>query len=239
VPFGMSLAKFRETMEKTLLAHYVEMPDPANPGTMVPDPKKTRLFTAKKNATDPDEPLALDTKESLRGWDKYTDADINGALVYFPSLFEKENHGGRTKQELLATTKQGFQILLIEANPFIPALNTNEVIGTKQPRKRWEANYSSNDYLYALQTMSSYSHEQGLTPEAWMTQFLLHLEETNQVIDDYQRNGKINLNLGGWFPAYGNVADGCWDHDSTRVGFAGYDPKNQNSYYGSRTAVRI
>jgi len=28
-------------MEKTLRAHYAEMPDPENPGVMIPDPERT------------------------------------------------------------------------------------------------------------------------------------------------------------------------------------------------------
>jgi hypothetical protein len=241
VPFGMSLAKFTETMEKTLRNHYAEMPDPANIGTMIPDPEKTRLFATKKEATDPDEPLALDKVDPLWVWDKYLDADTKGTLVYFPVVFDADAkiHQGKTKQKLLEDPGQGFQILLIEESPNIPAKNTNEVIGTKQPRKRLEAGDTPKSYLETLQTQPEYSHEEGLTPEAWMTQFLLHLEETDQVIDDWEGNGKLNFNLGGWFPAVYRVARGRWARGGARASLGGDYSKDRNSSDGSRSAVMI
>lgn len=241
VPFGMSLKKFTETMEKTLRAHYAEMPDLANPGVMIPDPKRTRLFAIKKNVSDPDESLRLSIARPLYVWDGYPDADTNGTLVYFPVVFDTDTkiHQGKTKQELLAGTEQGFQFLLIEANSNIPAEGTNEIIGTRQPRKRLAAGDTPEAYLRALRTEPEYSSEQGLTPEAWMTQFLLHLEATNQVIDDDDGNGKENYNLGGWFPAALVVARGCWDRDVARARLSRDDPWDQYSNLGSRSAVMI
>jgi hypothetical protein len=241
VPFGMSLAKFEKTMEKTILSHYAEMPDPTKPGKMIPDPEKTRLFATKNEATDPDEPLALDKVDPLWVWDKYLDADTKGTLVYFPVVFDADAkiHQGKTKQKLLEDPGQGFQILLIEESPNIPAKNTNEVIGTKQPRKRLEAGDTPKSYLETLQTQPEYSHEEGLTPEAWMTQFLLHLEETDQVIDDWEGNGKLNFNLGGWFPAVYRVARGRWARGGARASLGGDYSKDRNSSDGSRSAVMI
>jgi hypothetical protein len=214
------------------------MPDPANPGNMIPDPEKTRLFSKKANGTI--EALFLDTECPLFIAHQWTDADVDvdGKIVYFPHVFEKV-HGGKTKQDLLRETKQGFHILLIEVNPNIPSEGANEVIGTKQPRKRLEANSTPNQYLKTLQTEPEYSHEQGMTPEAWMTQFILQLEETNQVIDDWKGNGKMNFNLGGWFPVSGNVADGEWNSVDVQVALNKCGPEVQRSYRGSRSAVRI
>jgi hypothetical protein len=199
VPFGMSLEKFTETMKKTLLDHFEGTTrDPADMNIVMPDPK-TRLFGANKDKTR--EALRLNTKEPLCTWDKYADADTAGTLVYFPQVFDEDAkiHKGKTKQQLLEETGQGFQLLLIEKNPIIPAAGTDEFIGTKQPRKRLEANSAPKAYLETLQTQPEYSNEHGMTPEAWMTHFLLQLEGTDQVIDDWQGNGKVNVNLGGWF----------------------------------------
>ena len=225
VPFGMSLAKFRETMKKTLLTHYAE----------------NKLLATKKDATDPDERLALNTKTPLWVWDKYTDADTAGTLVYFPEVFDEDAkiHQGKTKQEILKDTKQGFQILLIEADPNIPAEGTEETIGTKQPRKRLAAGDAAEAYLRILRTQPAYRDEEGLTPEAWMTQFLLHLEETDQVIDDSQGKGKASFNLGGWFPASGDVTDGSWGRDDAQAHLGRSGPMYQDSYCGSRSAVMI
>jgi hypothetical protein len=241
VPFGMSLAKFTETMRKTLLAHYAEMPHYMNPNTKIADPKKTKLFAPKKNPQDPDKPLKLDTAKLLYVRESYIDADTNGTLVYFPNVLTKENHGGQTKKEILMTTRQGFQILLIEQNPIIPAAGTNEIIGTKQPRKRLAAGDTPDAYLETLQTQPEYKYEQGLTPEAWMTQFLLHLEETNQVIDDREKNSKANLNIGGWFPASSHfVPLSFWGQVSSVANLNWRDLRDPPSpSSGARSAVTI
>ena len=241
VPFGMSLEKFIVTMEKTIHSRNVEMEDPKNPGKMIQDTKNIRLFATKKKATDPDERLYLIHGAVQWPKDSYLTADTDGTLVYFPVVFDTDPkiHQGKTKAELLKNTGQGFQLLLIEANPNIPSEGTDEIIGTKQPRKRLAAGDAAEVYLKILQTKPEYSHEEGLTLEAWMTQFLLHLEETDQVIDDQYGNGKVNLNLGGWFPDSGKVADGSWNRYFAEA-FMDWDvPKDGSSHNGSRTAVRI
>jgi hypothetical protein len=62
---------------------------------------------------------------------------------------------------------------------------------------------------------------------------------TNQVIDDWQGNGKVNVNLGGWFPAAGDVADGCWDRDDAQAVLTWNDSTAHGPNDGSRSAVRI
>jgi hypothetical protein len=240
VPFGMSLEKFRKTMEKTLRAHYVKTPDLANPGVMILDPERTRLFATKREAGEPGKPLELDIREPLDTGNEYFDADTQGTIIYFPIVFDRDAaiHQGKTKQELLTDTGQGFQLLLIEANPNIPTGNTTKIIGTKQPRKRLAAGDTPKMYLETLRTKPEYAHEKGLTLEAWMTQFLLHLEETNQVIDDYQGNGKVNFNLGGWFPAFGDVSYSLWSRSGqARLGGSGKWSQDYNR--GARSAVMI
>ena len=237
VPFGMSLKKFEETMKNTILEHFEgTTPDPADPNIMMPDPK-TRLFATNRDGVR--KALRLDTDTPLYVFDKYADADTADTLVYFPRAFEKEDHGGKTKKDLLKETQQGFHILLIEQDPVIPARDIDETIGTTQPRKRLVAGDSAENYLQKLRTEKEYAGEQGMTPEAWMTHFLLHLEATNQVIDDYQGNGKVNYNLGGWFPAAGGVAYGYWNRDDARAYLGGRDPGNRNSSRGSRSAVMV
>ena len=231
-------------MKKTLLDHFEGITrDPANMNMMIPDPQKTRLLATKKDATDPDELLVLDTADPLYVWDRYLDADTKGTLVYFPTEFDQdaEIHQGKTKKQLLKDTEQGFQILLIEQNPIIPAAGTNEIIGTKQPRKRLAAGDTPDAYLETLQTQPEYKYEQGLTPEAWMTQFLLHLEETNQVIDDREKNSKANLNIGGWFPASSHfVPLSFWGQVSSVANLNWRDLRDPPSpSSGARSAVTI
>jgi hypothetical protein len=164
-----------------------------------------------------------------------------GSIVYFPEAFvmDAKIHQGKTKTELLEDKGHSFQLLLIESDPNIPAGNTNEIVGTKQPRKRLEAGDTPKNYLETLQTKPEYRGEEGLTPEASMTHFLLHLEETNQIIDDFDGNGKVNFNLGGWMPDMGDVAYGLWSRHGTQARWSGSARFSQDSKRGARSAVRI
>lgn len=216
VPFGMPIKTFTETMKRTLLAHY----------------ENKALFSTNKDGTR--EALKLNTTQPLSVWDKYQDADTNNTIVYFPNTLTAENHGGKTKQALL-TENHAFHILLLEEDLVIPGQGE----GTEQGgRQRIEANQTPNAYL-ALLKEEPYQHEHGLTPEAWMTLFLLHLETTNEVIDDYQGQGKVSYNLGAYFPGSGGVSGGYWDRDVARARVGGYDPEFRDANYGSRSAVMV
>ncbi|TAK96634.1 hypothetical protein EPO05_01340 [Patescibacteria group bacterium] len=194
-PFALPLQKLTDTVSEAILRHK----------------KANQLFATKLNQDDPNEPLILlelDEANPLNVRGSYVNADISGGLVYFPLKFDPENHQGQTKQQLLQTklTFPGFFITLTESNQNIPAGNKDQ---TQGGRKQPEDNQAPNDYLRQLQTQS-HQHERGLTPEEWLIRFLQHLEQTNQVIDDYQGHGKYCYNLAGYFPASGNVSGASW-----------------------------
>ena len=234
VPFGMKIETFIKTMKKTILAHYV--PDPSDPTGRTPDPTKTKLWS--KDADGTRVPLELDAVDPISLWDKYQDADTDGSLVYLTKDFDKDptKHQGKTKKELLKTNG-AFHILMLETNLVIPREHKGH---TQGGRKQFEAdNGNAKEYLERLLTDLQYNGEQGLTPEAWMTLFLLQLEMTDEVIDDYLGDGSFNYNLGGYFPASGNVSCGYWNRDDRLVIVDGLGPSDRFSYFGARPAVMI
>ena len=53
-----------------------------------------------------------------------------------------------------------------------------------------------------------------MTPEDQLMYAITHLEETNQVIDDYKGKGSISYQVGAFFPASGGVPNAYWSRDS-------------------------
>ncbi|MFH1170212.1 MAG: hypothetical protein V1704_01490 [Candidatus Vogelbacteria bacterium] len=193
--------------------------------------RKGKLLATKKNPNEPDQSLELDENQPLWVWDEYSKADIEGKLVYHPLVFDKNNHSGKTKAEILAENENaGWSLLLIEDNPNIPRAGQGETVGG---RKRMEAGRTPAECLVDLDPAKS-----GLTPEDWLAQAITYLEETNQVIDDYDGNGSTNYNLGGWFPASGSVSYAYWDR-GRQASLGGGGPGYRVGRYGVRSGVRV
>ena len=131
VPFGMKLDDLIEKYGQLILKHH----------------KAGKLLATKKKPTDPDEKLELNENQPVWKWDGYNNADIEGKLVYYPKEFSKGKHQGKTKQEILNQTKQGFHIILIEDLPNIPREGKGKTV---KNRKQLEANKTPNEYLKTL-----------------------------------------------------------------------------------------
>jgi len=219
VPFGMKLDDLIERYKQVILKHH----------------KAGKLFATKKEPKEPDKPLELDEKEPVWAWGKYKNADTEGKLVYYPKEFSQENHQGKTKKEILE--KEGaWNILFIEDLPNIPREGKGETIGE---RKQLEANKTPKEYLNALQDESIYQNETGMTPEDQLVYALIHLEQTNQVIDDYSGHGSASYQLGAYFPASGDVPDADWNRDNRQVYLYRFSPGVSSSGGGLRSAVRV
>lgn len=250
VPFGMSLDALRGKYKERILAHYVDKEDPKDKKKRIPDTQKTKLFATKETPTDPDEPLELDTDQPLWTWNRYDNADVNGKLLYHPTALDAVNHGAKTKAEILDDHMNGWSIIFVEDMPNIPRANKGSTIGGRPQIdtagtsiaayiKENEEIPSPAEYLTAIQKETIYRHETGLTPEDELIYATMHLEETNQVLDDYQGNGSVSYNLGALFPASGDVPGSCWDRDSRRAGLGWYGFGNRGSYCGVRLGVRV
>ena len=234
VPFGLKLSDLTETYKKSILEHQAE----------------GKLFGAKKDPSDQGEelvPLDLDENQPVWVWDKYQEADTNGSLVYQPKELS-ENHQGKTKQEILGE-QGGWRIVLLEDMPNIPRENPEtkggrtqiDVKGSsiKKYIKRGEDIPSPAEYLKVLQQDSTYKGEEGMTPEDQLMYAITHLEETDQVIDDYRGNGRASYQVGAYFPASGNVPNAYWDRGYRQAYLGRSNPDIRYDNCGVRSAVRI
>ena len=218
VPFGMKLGDLIEKYKEIILKHH----------------KQGKLLATKKDPKEPDEKLELDQNEPVWAWEQYKEADTKGELVYFPKEFSK-NPQGKTKKELIK--EQGaWNVLLIEDLPNIPREDKGKTI---KNRKQLEANQTPNEYLKTLQQDKQYKAEQGMTPEDQLFYAILYLEQTNQVIDDYQGNGSLSFQLGAYFLASGDVPLSYWYRGVRQAFLGGYVPGYRSDVCGARLGVRL
>jgi len=226
VPLAMPLDRQIEILKQNLLKHH----------------QQGKLLATKENPTDIDEPLDLNTINPVWVWDNWPGSDVSKKTVYFPKSFDKNNHQGKTKQELLNRQNNnqspipGWQVLLLENNPNIPAAGQGQTIGG---RLQLEANKTPDEYLKLLQENPDYANEQGLTIEAWLTLFISHLEQTNQVIDDYNGKGKICYLTGSFNPSSADLVRGNWNRSSRQARLYGSGPGNRDGSFGLRSAVGV
>lgn len=226
VPFGMKLDDLIEAYKQRILDHS----------------QKGKLFATKKEEDDKTEhraPLALDKDQPVWVWDEYEGADVNGKLVYRPKQFSKK-HQGKTKQEILKE-EGGWQIMFVEDMPNIPREGKGE---TAKGRKQFEANDTPNEYLKTLNNAETkktdpHNGEKGMTPEEQIIYAITHLEETDEVVDDWQGNGSVSYQIGAYFPSSGYVPSAYWDRDYRQAYLGGSNPDFRDDDYGVRPAVRI
>jgi len=157
--------------------------------------------------------LELDENQPVYVDDEYQDADIKGNIVYFPQKFDKANHGGKTKEELIKETG-GWQIEIIEDMPDLPAEEKGKAVGG---RKQLEANQSPEQYLKKIQSDKQYEGEALSTPEAQLSYFMQYLQKHDQAIDDWQGKGKACWNAGAFFKGAGLVPNGIWNQYNRRL----------------------
>ncbi len=216
VPFGYPLATIRARYEQALLKHH----------------KAGKLLDREGNRLDLDESQPLYVESEL---DK---SDETGDLIYYPQRFNKNNHGGKTKQELLNDPIQpfpGFHILLIKQDLTIPRQGQEKTIGT---RTDLAANKSSIEYLKTLQTQPQYRHEQGVTLEDSLVLALTTLHETSRVIDDWENNiDSTDLNIGNYYKPSNDVPLSRWDRSLRQASVYFTDPGSRAGSFGVRVAV--
>jgi hypothetical protein len=230
--------KIEQGFTKILIVPFAKKTyDPEDSTSLTEVYKKTILDKHKNNqlfSTNGDK-LDLDVNQPLWVWEEgYNQADED--IIYFPQQFDPENHGGKTKNQLLQEDQLGFQILLLEENIDIPAENEGQTISD---REQLEANLTPTEYLKKTQTETQYQHEQGLTAEAWLTLAITHLYKHNQIIDDYQGSGKICYNTATYFPSSSNVSYGVWNRVRQRSRLSGDDVSDRDSACGNRPSVNI
>ena len=223
VPFGMSLDVLLDKYKATILEAFSQT-----------DPKK-KLKAEKMNPSDPDEFLDLDTNQPCYVWDQYKNADATGSLVYRPSSFDKENHKGKTKTDLLTDPKEAWQILLVEDKP-IPTKDVADE--TVNKRTRLKAGKTAEEYFNTL-GKDQYQGESGMTPEDWLILAMTRLKQTGEVTDDYSGKGRISYLTGAYFPSADDVPRAHWARGVRQARLYGHDPRDPVGGVGVRPPVRV
>ena len=185
------------------------------------------------------QPVNLDRETPVWAWEEYHNADVEGKLVYYPKSFDQNNHGGMTKQELIAATLNtpfpGWEVGLEEDLPNLPGAGQGQVIGG---RKQIEANQTPTEYL-EQPSSPEYADEEGFTPERELSLAIAELHSTNKVSDDYQGQGKISFLTGAFFPVSGNVPYAYFDRDTRRARLSRFNPDNRSEDCSARRWVRV
>jgi hypothetical protein len=226
VPFALPLSRLVETLKIQLIKHH----------------KEGRLFRARAKATDSLRPFDLSQDKPLFFLKEFEKADDSGELVYNPQELSL-NHQGKTKKEILASQKlsffSGYLIILREKEFDLPGRGGGLAVGG---RKQLESGYSCDEYLKILKTNPMYQGEFAQTPEEWVTAFLTHLEETNEVIDDLEAIGSECFLPGAYFHSSDLVPYGISGYQYKGVILGGYNALDRGHYrmiMGTRFIVRL
>jgi len=204
-----------------------------------------KLFKTKRNPADPDETRNLNVNNPVYVYERFQD----DKLKYYPKALDPDNHQGLTKDQLIAETR-GFNIILIEKNQFLPQENENQIVNQGKPnqRKRIENNKTPIAYLNLL-SQDQYRGESYLIIEDWLTRFITHLEQTNQVLNDWNDNNATWL-PGNYLPptlqerrqnpqTLGRLPGGYWFRDDRWARVDWDKPGFRVPKWGARPSVRI
>ena len=196
-----------------------------------------KILQAKRNTTDPDIPVRVNQDDPVWTWDPLKDADTSGALVYFPSSYDR-NHHGLTKDALVTTPSfcavPGWSISLVEADAFLAQEGRGATLGG---RKQLETNYTPQEYLQTLRG-SSYKGETGFTPEDLLIDFLTRLHETNQVSRDWDDHSASFL-TGSYLTTEASVPYGDWYRGDDQLGLDTDPPDYCAERWGASSTVRL
>jgi len=77
-----------------------------------------------------------------------------------------------------------------------------------------------------------------MTPEDQLAYAILHLEQTDQVIDDWRGNGSLSYQLGSYFLS-GHVPIAVWNRDNRQANLGGSVPGFRYGNFGVRSGVRV
>ena len=219
VPVGMRLGVLIEKYKQILLMHL----------------REGLLFATKKSVDESDELIELDGDKPIWVWDGFVEADANGSLLYYPQEFSAQNHGGKTKMQLLSEG-HGWNVLLLEYLPNIPREGVGETINE---RKQLEAGKSPREYLRVIKDDPLYANECGLSIEDQLIYSITHLEETNQIMNDWEGNGSSAYQLGAYVVDGDSVPVVSYGRGYMRAGIVRLATDFHGPIYGTRTAVVI
>lgn len=199
--------------------------------------KEGRLFQTRKDPKDIGVPLELNLQEPVYIYEGFTQGEISGHLLYYPQKFDDKKPGGHTKAELIELLKNspfpGWEVLLIEPNPFLPKVGEGRVLGG---RHQLENNQTPKEYLAKLNG-DSCNHESGLTIEDFLTYAIERLHAENEVSHDWNDHN-VTFLIGNYLKT-GPLPFGCWNR-GVRGADVGVDySDDRGAFWGVRPAVRV
>lgn len=157
------------------------------------------LLRTKAHPGDPDVPTTLSKKEPVWIWQRVLAAMDTPEVVYFPTSYDIDRHGGVAKEEVLRDPRRcavpGWSVGLVEPIPIMPRRGEGQVLGG---RGQLEAGSTPTEYLGLLGT-PPYRGETGWTIEDLMVQFVTRVERTGEVSHD-RFDGNALFLLGMYMP---------------------------------------
>jgi hypothetical protein len=195
------------------------------------------IFQSKQSPHDQDIAVDVDKDEPVWVWNRVKEAISANEIVYFPHQFEG-NHKGKTKGEIVndpsVCAVPGWSLGLIEDTTRLPRQGQGKDIGG---RSQLENNLTPKDYLKSLH-QATYLGETGWTYEDFLTDFLVNLQNTNQVSHESYEYSALWL-VGSYLPSSASVPDGSWDRGNGRLYVSAYDPDFRAEGWGVRSTVRL
>jgi len=206
---------------------------------------KDKLFIAKKDKDEETITQELDQNQPVwiwgEGYGANHDADLTGDLIYYPQQFNKENHQGLTKKELLQqslnTPFPGYIIELKQADPKISRKGTSQPIHN---RAQFETNKSSEDSLEDLKTKEEYQGENFTTIDSEIVSAIINLEKNQGILRDWQnQNDAACFVAGTYFKCRGYVAFFGWNRVARRFWLSRFNSDLSDSDGGVCASARL
>ena len=235
-PFALSPEAMAETHSKQIEDHFIE--------ERIEGDKRVPAKTSKLLGVD-GQPLELRAnKQNIYFLDELKEQN----LKYFPE-WEKQGsavkaEGGISKAEAIKKIG-GWSIIILEDIPLAPEKGQGKTIekeikvrGKTKKEKIARTQVEGGMDLAAQYEKLKQQNEQGLTEEDYLSYALLHLRETNQVLDD-DRKTSYYCRLLGAVPAVGFVPYGYWPRHYRQFYLGRSFPEGSNPDYVVRAGVRV
>ena len=148
-------------------------------------------------------------------------SDINGDIVYFPEKYDKTNHGGITKPDLLKQKGgfnkfPGWQVLIVDGDDEVQ----NETLDK-----------SADDLLEGNKSNGI----TGITPEEFLIMHASGVQEKGKPFNAVTSTWCTS----SYFKDFGDVPYSCWDSFDLKIDFEKGIKGATNTHLGARRAVRI
>ena len=233
-PFALPPQTMVDAYGKQIGEHFVEKTTKGD--RRIPDRNKTRLLGVDR------EPLEL----RVDGRNVFFSDSLENPTYYFPQWNKDAERvkatGGMTKQEAI-TRLNGWAITIVEDISLAPEKGQGKTkrkeITIKGAAKTIERKQVEGGLDVAQQYALLQQHnEEGLTPEEYIFFAMLHLRQSNSVLDD-DRETAYYCRLLGVATASGAVPYAYWNRDYRQAFLGGYDLGGRGGYYGVRSGVRV